>query len=178
MAKILEAAHHPNFLAQVEEIFWETSARHDFTDQAEKVAFQDRYLNCYTRDYPEHVLVAVQGERVLGYVLGVMHTLEAKSILTQTPHLEVFRDLYERYPAHLHINFRAEARGQGLGSELITAFTSHVVANGVSGLHLITSPSARNVSFYQKNGFLHRVERLWNGRPLLLLGKNLLAKSF
>jgi hypothetical protein len=44
---------------------------------------------------------------------------------------------------------------------------------GVAGLHLITLSGARNVSFYQRLGFQHKVERLWNGKPLLFLGKTL-----
>lgn len=175
MAQILRAPQVPGAFTSIAEIFWETSARTQFESPQERVDFQNRYLDLYTDQFPQHVLVAVAEARVLGYILGVPDTAGAKSILQANAHLALFEDLYQRYPAHLHINFRAEARGMGLGTSLVAAYENHLVGLGVKGLHLITTATARNVSFYQKNGFSHRVERLWNGTPLLLLGKTLQA---
>lgn len=171
MVEILKAtsAHH----SAIQEIFWETSARSDFETPLERQEFLERYLLLYTRDYPEQVLVAVENNEVLGYILGVPDTKAASKILSANAHLELFEELYERYPAHLHINFRSKARGRGLGSLLIQAFEEHLRGQGVNGLHLITSATARNVGFYLKNGFAHKVEKLWNGRPILFLGKKL-----
>ena len=163
----------PTVFSQIEAIFWETSARKAFASDDEKIHFRARYLDTYLTQYSEHVFVAALGERVLGYILGVPETLKATDILKSSPHLEIFEDLYERYPAHLHINLTADARGTGLGGELLQAFERHLSALQVKGVHLITAATARNVSFYLKNHYTHRVERLWDGRPLLLLGKQL-----
>lgn len=163
----------PGALAQIEEIFWETSARQEFPSAEERQRFLDRYLGEYLRNYPQYVWVARQGDQVLGYILGVASTSEARTIRENSPHLELFEDMYGRYPAHLHINCRAQARGHGVGSDLVKRFERELVKQGVTGVHLITSPTARNVGFYLKNGYAHKVERLWNDRPLLLLGKTL-----
>lgn len=174
MATVIHsAARNPQYYQQIQEIFWETSARSDFADLAEKKDFENRYLGIYLESYAEFVFVACEGQRVVGYILGAPDTLKAEAILKANLHMAIFEDMYQRYPAHLHINLRAETRGQGIGSELIKAFEDYLIKKSVTGLHLITSSTARNVSFYLKNGFVHKVERLWNGRPLLLLGKTL-----
>ena len=93
-------------------------------------------------------------------------------------HIPLFDDLYDAYPAHLHINLTSAARGHGLGGRLIAALEENLRSTGVPGLHLVTDPHARNVSFYRKNGFTHAVERPLttsdgHTAPLLLLGKEL-----
>jgi len=154
--------------AQLVEIFWETSARTEFASEQEKLAFRQQYLDAYLSDV---ILVATAGPRVLGYVLCQTDTLGQRS--QWPPHLHLFADLYAEFPAHLHINFRAEARGTGLGSALIGALEELLVQCGKKGLHLITAASARNVSFYNKNGFNRQEARDWKGTSLLFMGKTL-----
>jgi hypothetical protein len=60
-----------------------------------------------------------------------------------------------------------------VGALLLHAFESELRNSSVTGVHLITAAGARNVSFYTKNGYAHRVERLWEGRSLLFMGKSL-----
>lgn len=156
-------------LAEVSAIFWETSTRKAFHDIEERVLFQQRYLNAYLED--GIALVARLDNHVVGYIIGVTDTLARIDILQHNPHMQSFQDFYQKYPAHLHINCTESVRGQGVGSELLLAFESELRLRGVLGVHLITGATARNVGFYVKNGFAHRVEGLWEGRPLLLLGK-------
>jgi len=154
----------------VVDIFWETSTRGTFADINERVAFQNRYLETYRG---EIVFVAKAGAEVVGYLVGVADTQAHGEILAMNPHMELFGDLYHRYPGHLHINCTEAVRGQGVGARLLAAFEAELGRRGVGGVHLITGATARNVGFYLKNGYTHRVERLWEGRPLLLLGKAL-----
>jgi predicted N-acetyltransferase YhbS len=158
-------------LAAVSAIFWETSTRKAFHDVDERVLFQERYLNLYLD--LGIALVARLGPEVVGYIVGVTDTLARPDVLQHNPHLQRFEDLFGRYPAHLHINCTARVRGQGVGGLLTKAFETVLREQGVSGVHLITAAGARNVSFYAKNGYAHRVERLWEGRSLLLMGKSL-----
>lgn len=168
MAQLVVRPLAPTDHSQVEDIFWETSGRSQFATPAERAQFLSQYLTSY---FTQLALVAVRDERVLGYIIATANTLAMRP--DWAPHMASFEDLYERYPAHLHINCRAEARGLGVGSQLVAALENVLKERGVIGLHLITSATARNVSFYLRNGFSHRVERLWNERPLLLLGKTL-----
>ena len=175
MAQVLRASEVAGSWPAIVELFWATSARKAFDSIPEKTAFQDRYLGLYAKDFAEHVFLAMKGHEVVGYVLGVPDTRQATSILSANPHVAIFEDVFSHYPAHLHINCAASVQGQGIGTTLIAAFEEHLRGLGVRGLHLVTSPTARNVSFYERNGYAHKVERLWEGSPLLLLGKTLQA---
>lgn len=59
------------------------------------------------------------------------------------------------YPAHLHINTRADVRGQGIGRALMTAYLAQLRAEGIKGVHLETS-SANTVAapWYARLGFV------------------------
>jgi len=173
MAVVIRAATPADWQGVVE-IFWETTTKRDFADINARVAFQNRYLETYRE---QCVFVAVDGEEVRGYLVGVTDTLGHPEILEQNPHMALFEPFYTRYPAHLHINCTEEVRGQGVGGLLLAAFESHLRSTAVCGVQLITSATARNVGFYCKNGYAHRVERLWQDRPLLLLGKDLVADN-
>lgn len=64
------------------------------------------------------------------------------------------RDIFEDYPAHLHINIAPEYQKQGMGSALIERFEKAMCASGARGVHLITS--ARNTKalpFYKRHGY-------------------------
>ena len=168
MAEIIIRPYELKDFTAVSDIFWETTTRTEFANADERSAFRRFYLDSYLSQV---AWVAESEGRVLGYIVATLDTLKDKA--QWSAHLSLFEDLYERYPAHLHINFRPEARGLGLGSQLVAALENDLKQRGVPGLHLITAATARNVSFYLKNGFSHRVERLYNGKPLLLLGKTL-----
>jgi GNAT superfamily N-acetyltransferase len=164
-------AFRPQDLAQVSAIFWETAARKMFQSIDERVHFQERYLNLYLEN--GIALVARLEGEVVGYIIGVTDTLARPDILQHNPHLKNFEDLFKRYPAHLHINCTERVRGQGMGGVLLQAFEAELRKLAVVGVHLITAAGARNISFYNKNGYEHRVERLWEGRSLLFMGKSL-----
>ena len=153
---------------QVEEIFWETSARSEFATPEERQQFQQQYLDSYL----SHVaFVAIDGDQVMGYVIAHRNTLESEA--TWAAHLGLFKDCYQQYPAHLHINCRAAAQGQGWGGKLLAALEHELAKLTVCGVHLITAASARNVNFYKKYGYLEVARRPWKQAELLLLGKNL-----
>ncbi|MBR5498308.1 MAG: GNAT family N-acetyltransferase [Clostridia bacterium] len=56
--------------------------------------------------------------------------------------------------AHMHIDILPAFQGKGIGSQLLSALTSHLKEKGVNGLMLVVSNSNKNaVKFYRKNGF-------------------------
>lgn len=168
MAAILVRPFAPADLAGVEAIFWETSARRNFGSPDERERFRAQYLTSYLR---ELALVAVRGDAVVGYIVCARQTDPSGAYWS--PHLAVFEDLYPRYPAHLHINCTEAVRGLGVGGLLIEELLRQLRLERCPGVHLITLGGARNVSFYLRHGFEHRVERLWNDKPLLLMGQTL-----
>lgn len=72
-----------------------------------------------------------------------------------------------RFPAHLHVNVAALARGQGIGRALLEACLAHLWAEGASGVHLHTTDRNRAACrLYESIGFRLqgvRPTRLWCG---------------
>lgn len=150
------------YLSGAEAVFWETANTTKFEFAAERAAFQWRYFGYYAVHAPRFFFVALTdhpGPQVLGYICGVADTREHEELYRVAAHVPIFDDLYATYPAHLHINLTAASRGLGLGGRLVETLSSEVAAAGAAGLHLVTSPAARNVSFYRRQGFAHAVER-------------------
>ncbi len=161
-------------------MFWETASVDSFESPADRNLFRYKYLEYYRDAAPELFLVAVAertapaepdtaqdaGPVVYGYICGVADTREHRELYRVAAHIPVFDDLYEQYPAHLHINLTAASRGHGLGGRLITDLEERLRRDYRSrGIHLVTSEGARNVSFYRKNGFTVEVPRAMSDAP-------------
>jgi ribosomal protein S18 acetylase RimI-like enzyme len=73
-----------------------------------------------------------------------------------------FRSLFARsgvsvaeYPAHLHINLTAAARGHGVGRQLVERFYEQMRAAGVRGVHAaVSGANAGGQQFFQALGFI------------------------
>ena len=73
--------------------------------------------------------------------------------------------LDERWPAHLHIDLLPDARGSGLGRQLVTRWLDALRADEVAGCHLVTwAENDGAVAFFEAMGF-HR-----EGPPQPMLG--------
>lgn len=163
------------FLEQIKEIFFMSSDKKTFLNDEDKANFFKKWCGDYIELFPEYVFLAIRNEtELLGYLTGVDDTLSALDVL-KVPGLKVFEDLYQEYPAHLHINAHEKSRGLGVGSELVLSFEKILREKKVVGLHLITSENARNTSFYKKNGFLYHELRKLNSYELFFMGKQLNA---
>jgi ribosomal protein S18 acetylase RimI-like enzyme len=81
-------------------------------------------------------------------------TRRTLSFIWRYLHLRVpYLDL-SPYPAHLHINTRADRRGQGIGTQLMTAYLEQLRRERIRGVHLETSSENRiAVPWYEKLGF-------------------------
>lgn len=161
-----------------EAVFWETAYTAQFDSPRERDAFERRYFSYYRELAPELFLIARDAEgATLGYICAVADTRAHRELYALAAHVPLFDDLYTDYPSHLHINLTARARGRGVGGLLIADLEQRLLAAGSTGLHLVTSPGARNVRFYHRNGFTDAVERELNDQEgtvaLLFLGKPL-----
>lgn len=158
-------------LRELKEIFFESSSKKEFKDEAERETFYQKYLGFYLTHYPEWVWIA-KGSRVLGYVVGAPVTNDPRLRELQ-PHLQTFHQYFKDYPAHLHINLHAEARGMGLGSKLLQEMVIKLQQAKITGLHIMTGPDSRNKSFYQRLGFDFEVTLNFLGSSILFMGKRI-----
>lgn len=155
---------------QLEGVFWQTASNTEFPDESSRQRFFDRWLGRYLKnDAIGFLFVAQLDGQVVGYCTGTVDS--GVFFGRQVPLMEqMFSEHWRRYPAHLHINMSAACRGAGTGSALISAAKQHLHEQQTSGVYIITSPDSRNVSFYEGNGFNHRVRGEINAHPLLFMG--------
>jgi GNAT superfamily N-acetyltransferase len=162
----------------LDSIFFETSVRKQFASEEERSEFRYRYLDLYLMT-PEWVWVLVdslstplQPHSVMGYLVAAPSTTEEHFL--QVPALESFREeIISTYPAHLHINLTERARGNQTGSKMLSVLELELSDRGIRGVHLVTGARSRNVSFYQKNGYVFVKEVLYQSVPMVMLGKRI-----
>jgi len=167
VSQIPESKSSP-LIDQARSIFIETSKGYERLPDPERESLERRYFGVYL-DHPKTFYLALNEERVMGYLAGAEKTLPLHFKLN--PYLLNFKaEIENRFQAHLHINFTLSARGQGLGSVLIEAFESELrKSRTAQGLHIVTAKGAENVNFYLKNGF----SEVQSHANLLLMGKTL-----
>lgn len=157
-----------DYRTQIDAIFFEASSKKEFKDQAERAAFNWKYLGFYLAHYPEYAWIALNGEQVLGYIVGMPFTQDP-SLYQIQPHLAPFADYFKTYPAHLHINCHSSTRGLGVGKNLTLKLMEQLKGEGVKGLHIMTGPDSDNRAFYTKLGFNFEQNR----NSILLMGRTL-----
>lgn len=158
----------------IRRIFFSTSSRQQFASQHEREAFFENWTSLYFQHYPGQILVAQEGPRTIGYLMGCPDSAAlAKEFSLRNPSYALYVDLFAKFPAHLHINLSEEARGKGLGGRLVQTFCRELNRQSVKGVHIVTAAHARNCSFYRKEGFTFEVEREWKGRRLLFMGRTI-----
>lgn len=169
---------------ELDRIFFQASSRQTFADAVERARFRERWLGRYLGADAGHGFAAVIQDdhggppcsgrcRIVGYVVGAMDNPALAPRFSDFGYGEEFLRYCAAFPAHLHINLLADHRGRGIGTRLIEAFCSHVAEASraaraaavegqvaappnVCGVHVVTSANARNVGFYNQNGFKER----------------------
>ena len=76
--------------------------------------------------------------------------------------------LFDRFPAHMHIDLLPRAQGQGLGRRLVETLSAALRERGVPGLYLgVSSSNEGAIAFYARMGFVEAQRHEW-GRTLTL----------
>ncbi len=151
----------------VEAVFWLTSSIKEFSSEDRRKIFLWKYLGFYLNNVNTIKFVVEIDSKIKGYIVG--SALPRSELLDSTPILKIFSHKWSQFPAHLHINMSPELQGKGWGGRLLAAFEKEIIKQGVCGVHLLTAPDSRNVSFYERNGYVHRELR----EGVLFLGKSL-----
>lgn len=125
------------------------------------------------------------GWRIIFRLLGTTawrHPETIKTVLYFVKNLqpeEAMNQIYDEYPAHLHINILKEYQRMGIGEKLLTAFEGNI-RNDVKGIHLhTTSHNSKAIPFYHKMGYSvikEHQSRMW--KDVEDFRSILFAKSF
>lgn len=162
--------------ACLDDIFFEASGTKSFASDAARAAFRERWLGRYLDAGDAVVLVARSSgtePSIIGYVIGM---LADPARDTRFDDIAYFKDLSPqtaRFPAHLHINCAPGWRGRGVGARMLAAFCDEAAGRGAAGVHVVTGAGLRNVGFYVRNGFREVGRAASNGKPVLMLAREL-----
>lgn len=167
----LASPEYEEIIAQIRNIFFLSTSIKEFSSEERREAFFKKWCGDFIRLYPDSFYLMMEEKKLLGYLSGCHDSIAGKQVL-EVPGYSVFEDLFSAFPAHLHINFHPDCRGRGLGSHLVHSFISDLESQKIRGVHLVTSPEAKNVSFYQRLGFTHEVVRPFNSSSLLFMGRS------
>ena len=174
----LSGAERDDALTALERIFFASSLRRTFADNAARAAFFATWTGWYVRRAPQDVLLWRDPHDFsddgpddgpddcgwAGYLTGCRDSAGAAELFRTIPLYDRFSDLFAAFPAHLHVNVDETRRGLGIGAALVAAF----VQDCRTGVHVVTGAGARNRTFYLRCGFSQEVERdglLFMGRP-------------
>jgi GNAT superfamily N-acetyltransferase len=166
----------PRLWREVEEIFFLSAARQNFATAQDRQDFLARWTGYYLECEPEGVFLAIAArDRVAGYLTGCADSRGASRLYRDIPHYSLFEDCFEAYPAHFHVNCHPNFRNRGIGTRLVEAYLTHCARAGLPGVHVVTAPGARNVTFYRRCGLDVAVARSWQNQQLLLLARKFSA---
>ncbi len=92
-----------------------------------------------------------------------------QKISKSAPKYEKEKELFNEYPAHLHIDILDGYQRKGVGSQLIEILERHLSKHQVKGVHLGTSDrNTKAIPFYYKMGF----SLIYEGSPGYNMWKN------
>jgi len=169
-----EIADNAHLIPALDTIFFEASGTKTFASAASRRAFRERWLGRYLAREPAWVYVAIDSAGIVaGYLVGSIDDPAQEGPREDIRCFENFPALTAEYPAHLHVNLAPPYRNRGLGAALLAAFAADAARAGAKGVHVITGAEARNVGFYERNGFHELARATYNGHRVVFLGRRL-----
>ena len=173
-----DLGREPAFVRGIDRVFFESSSTHAFADDAARETFRERWLGRYlTHDIAWAYVALAGGTTVAGYLVASLDDPATTARFADIPYFAHFAGLTKVYPAHLHVNLSPAFRNRGLGGELIERFAADAGKAGAPGVHVVTSRGARNVAFYNRNGFTEAGAHGTGGCDVVFLARALLARK-
>lgn len=172
ICKWSEIADRAPLVRQIDEIFFESSGTKSFRSEAHRNEFRERWLGRYLENEPGWAYLALDRDgAVAGYLVGSVTDPATTGPFDDIGAFDGMAELTRAYPAHLHVNLDPRFRNQGIGSLLIDAFTRDAAQAGAKGVHVVTGAGARNVRFYERNGFRERARGQIRGHAVVFLAR-------
>ena len=161
-------------LARIDAIFFEASSVQGFDSPAHRFAFHWLWLGRYLIEEPAEAFVAIEDGAVTGYLVGSLVDPAPRAAFASLDYFKAFADRTAAFPAHLHVNVAANARGRSVGERLVGAFERHAAVRGAPGVHVVTGAGMRNVGFYERLGYREAARAPRGAGHVVMLAKRLL----
>jgi GNAT superfamily N-acetyltransferase len=169
-----EVLNFAGYLADIEEIFFQSSARRTFGDQEERQAFRDMFLDRYFLRHRDSFFVALDDAgRAIGYLAGCLENPTTLDHFNDVSYFRYIADICQDYPAHLHVNVSQPFRNLGLGTQLVERFAGWTRLHSVAGIQIVTSSTSRSIAFYKRSGFIELRTFPWNSGFSVCMGRRL-----
>jgi GNAT superfamily N-acetyltransferase len=160
-------------LARIDAIFFEASSVQGFDSPAHRFAFHWLWLGRYLIEEPAEAFVAIEDGAVTGYLVGSLVDPAPRAAFASLDYFKAFADRTAAFPAHLHVNVAANARGRSVGERLVGAFERHAAVRGAPGVHVVTGAGMRNVGFYERLGYREVARAPRGAGHVVMLAKRL-----
>ena len=160
-------------LGRIDAIFFEASSVRTFESRARRFAFHWLWLGRYLIEEPAEAFVAIEDGAVAGYLVGSLVDPAPRAAFADLDYFTDFAGQTAIFPAHLHVNVAAEARGRGVGERLVGAFERHAARHGAPGVHVVTGAGMRNVGFYERLGYREVARASRGAGHVVMLAKRL-----
>jgi GNAT superfamily N-acetyltransferase len=169
-----EVADFTNYLADLDGIFFEASAKRDFRSEEEKQSFREMSLGNYIVRHRESFFIALDDAGpVVGYLAGCLENPTKLDHFKDVGYFRCIDDICESYPAHLHVNIAMQYRNRGLGTALVGRFAEWTKLHSVEGIQLVTSRTSRSIPFYRRLGFSELRTFPWMSGISVCMGRKL-----
>jgi GNAT superfamily N-acetyltransferase len=158
----------------IEDIFFQSSAKRDFCTEKERQSFREKWLGRYILKHRDSFFVAFDDAgRAIGYLAGCLENPTTLYHFNDIGYLSFIDDICQIYPGHFHVNVAEQCRNHGLGVVLVEQFANWARFRAVPGIHLVTSSTSRSVPFYRRSGFSELRTFPWNSGTAVCMGRKL-----
>jgi GNAT superfamily N-acetyltransferase len=168
-----EIADFTSHLGEIDDIFFESSARRDFCSREEKQSFREMSLGRYIAKHRDSFFVALDNARCVGYLAGCLENPTKLTHFNDVSYFRYIEDICQDYPAHLHINIAERYRNRGLGATLVKRFADWAKLHSVGGIQIVTSSDSRSIPFYRRLGFRELRTFPWMSVTSVCMGRKL-----
>src|SRR5215471_11446355 len=161
-------------IGEIDDIFFQSSAKQFFSNKQEKDVFRERSLGRYIERHRDSFFVALdESGLVVGYLAGCLKNPAELAHFIDIEYFRIIADICQEYPAHLHINVAPQWRNHGLGAALVERFALWARLHSVEGIHVVTSSTSSSIPFYGRLGFRELRTFPWNSGISVCMGRKL-----
>lgn len=146
---------------EVERLCGLTGGQGEPVAEEERAAFVRHWIAPYKELRPQWTFVALEGERLVGYLTGCPDSLaferERRRVYDPPPDSREFfpaavrLKLWNEHPAHFQLGVAADARRRGVGAALVRAFYAELRKARVPSAHLFCGTSS--LAFFERMAF-------------------------